>query len=99
MTRAHEAGVVPMWTQPDKLRKAREHAELNQGELASLMGVGRATVARAEQGTTTPRRPVILAWAMATGVSLDWLMEETPSPDGESAPSRTRTYDLRIKSP
>ncbi len=88
-----------MWTQPDKLRKAREHAELNQGELASLMGVGRATVARAEQGTTTPRRPVILAWAMATGVSLDWLMEETPSPDGESAPSRTRTYDLRIKSP
>lgn len=96
MTRAHEAGLIPEWTAADKFRKAREHAELSQAELAEVMGVGRATIARAEQGTTMPRRPVVLAWAMATGVDLGWLLGQS-DPDDGGAPSRTRTYDLRIK--
>lgn len=75
-------GRIPTWDVADKLVKARTSAGFSQTELAEAMGVGRATVARAEQGVAKPRRPVFLAWAFATGVDLDWLMStDEPTPD------------------
>jgi transcriptional regulator with XRE-family HTH domain len=35
--------------------------------------VSKNTVSNYERGFTTPRRPMLLAWAMATGVALSWL--------------------------
>ncbi|MGQ4531989.1 helix-turn-helix transcriptional regulator [Dermabacteraceae bacterium P13138] len=64
---------------------AREHAQLDQGELADLMGVSRQSINSAEAGRSEPRRSTVILWAMATGVDFDWLMsghEKTPGPDG-----------------
>ena len=70
-------GDVPDWTLSDRLRKAREHAHADQDDLARMIGLTRATVSNYERGVTKPRRPSILAWALACGVSLQWLLEGT----------------------
>lgn len=78
------AGVVPAWDQSDRLRKAREVAGLSQSELAERMGISRRTISRNESGDFTLRRPQMIAWAMATGVSLEWLETgEAPRPSDE----------------
>ncbi|WP_230074902.1 helix-turn-helix domain-containing protein, partial [Rhodococcoides fascians] len=99
MTEAYEiAGDVPAWLPHDRLEKARRHAGLNQDELAERLGMSRRTVGSYEAGAREPKRPILIAWAMATGVNLRWLETgETPAPTPPGAPSRTRTYDLRIK--
>lgn len=66
-------GIIPEFTLGDRLRKAREHAGLDMRDLAAMIDIHRQTVARYESGDATPRRPVILSWSLATGVSLDWL--------------------------
>jgi transcriptional regulator with XRE-family HTH domain len=66
-------GVVPPWTLPDRLRKAREYAALSQTELGEATGLSRRSVAGYEGGERAPRRHHLIAWALATGVDLDWL--------------------------
>lgn len=72
---AQEQGTwVPEWTLGDRLRKAREVAGLEQGELAGRMGVARGTVHNYESDATTKvKRPYLREWAYVTGVSLHWL--------------------------
>lgn len=65
--------MIPTWTLADRLRKAREHAGLEQAELAERMGVGRNTVSNYERAAHEPREIVLRAWAAATGVPLEWL--------------------------
>ena len=78
-------GKVPVWTLGDRLRKARLEAGLEQAQLAAELGIARNSVATYENGRTKPRRPVLLAWAMRTGVSLEWLTtDDMPGPDGDS---------------
>lgn len=88
---AQAAGQIPLFTQADRLRKAREHAGLEQGELAELMGVSRGTVSNNEKGKVAARRIVIRAWALATGVDAAWLETGTSAdlggPGGESVQS------------
>ncbi|MGW9567156.1 helix-turn-helix domain-containing protein [Prescottella equi] len=78
-------GAVPEFVLSDRCQKAREYAGLDQGELADRLGVARSTVARVEQGKTVRvKRPLLLAWALATGVNLQWLETgEVPSPDDD----------------
>lgn len=76
-----EAG-VPAWTIGDYLRKAREHAGLEQTELASDLGISRQTVTNYERGHVQPRKAVVMAWAMRTGVPVEWILNgESPRPD------------------
>lgn len=75
-------GMIPEWTVGDRLRKAREWRGLTQYELASAVGVSRNSVSNYEVGATEPRRIVLNAWAMATGVSLNWLLSEGGTPPG-----------------
>ena len=63
---------IPQWTLADHLRKAREHAGLEQVELAERMGVARNTVSRYEQAISEPKWYVVRMWAEATGVPLEW---------------------------
>lgn len=68
-----------------RLRIAREEAGLDQGQLADLIGTTRLSVSNAERGRTTqPRRILMNAWALATGVPVSWLINgDTPAdPDG-----------------
>lgn len=66
--------VVPEWTLGDRMKKAREHAGLSQGELAARIGISMSSVSRYEVDKTAPGRPVLLSWALCTGVSLEWLL-------------------------
>lgn len=63
------------------MRKARLHAGLKQQELADLAGVSRASIENYEGDKRVPRRPVLLAWAMATGVALAWLLGDAEVAD------------------
>jgi transcriptional regulator with XRE-family HTH domain len=86
------AGVVPGWTVSDRLRKAREHAGLEQAELAADLGVSRNTVVNYERGRVEPRRPVLVAWALRTGVPLVWLVTgdaSSPRQDGPDGGSHS----------
>lgn len=82
--------VVPEWTVADRLRKAREVAGLEQAELARDIDVARQTVGNYERGAVQPRRIVLKAWALRTGVPLEWLETGKANPrqggpDGGSA--------------
>ncbi len=66
-------GIVPSWTLGDRLRKARESRGLSQSELAEATGISRRSISTYETDETGPRRPQLIAWAMATGVALEWL--------------------------
>jgi transcriptional regulator with XRE-family HTH domain len=72
-------GAVPQFTVSDRVRKAREYAGMQQGELAAAAGMARSGVARIESGKGgRPRRSSLIAIAFATGVNLAWL--ETGKP-------------------
>lgn len=75
-------GVVPQFTQGDRLRKAREHSGLHMRDLAAEIGVSEASVSRYESGKQKPRRATVLTWALATGVDFDWLFDG----DGSTEP-------------
>lgn len=66
-------GRVPEWSLADRLRKAREAADLEQKDLAASIGITRNTVGNYEGAKVKPRRPVLIAWALATGVPLAWI--------------------------
>ena len=88
------SGRIPAWTRADRLRKARESAEMDQAELARRIGVSRNTVGNYESGRVEPRTIVINAWSLATGVSRQWLTDGTIPPDGPLAQSvELRTFN------
>lgn len=71
-------GAVPTWTLGDRLTKARMHAGLKQDELATQLGCSRWSVIRYESDQNEPNRATLVAWAVTTGVDLDWLIGSTP---------------------
>lgn len=77
MTTATQVTGIPQWTLADRCRKAREHAGMDQRQLADAIGVARNTVVNYEHGHRQPREIVLRAWAMATGVPLEWLKSGT----------------------
>ena len=77
-----------------RLRIAREYAGLDQDQLAERINAARSTVSNAETGRVTPRRMVVAAWALACGVSRDWLTEPSEPTDGDDGSS----YGLGITS-
>jgi transcriptional regulator with XRE-family HTH domain len=78
---------VPTFHQGDWLRKAREHAGLEKQQLADEIGIHRASVARYESGEQRVKRPVLIAWAMVTGVPLEWLETGVVRPEGFEPPA------------
>lgn len=100
ITAEHGPGGVPQFDLHDRLRKAREWAGMEQGELAGALDVSRNTIGNYETRATTRLKPLVLKqWAMRTGVPYEWLLTgEVPAgpDDGETGgPGRSRTDDLR----
>ena len=85
---------VPDWTLADRLVRARRHAGMEQGELADAIGIARSSLSSYENGHRVPRRPVILSWAMATGVDLGWLQTGTPRIHALSSSVQLDLFDL-----
>lgn len=96
MTTAMNGGgtAVPEFTVHDRLRRAREFAGLEQIELAERIYVSRGTVSNYERNShgRGMREIVLRSWAMACGVSYDWIMTgavkpQRNGPSGVSVPS------------
>lgn len=66
---------IPVFGLGDRLRKAREHAGLEQGDIATALGIARTSVSNYETGKTHPRQLVLRAWAETCRVSLPWLTD------------------------
>lgn len=96
-TKQRTAALVPEWTKSDRLRKARESAGLEQGELAEMAGLSRTGVSNAETGRTEPRKSTVMLWALATGVSFEWLMTGEAPQETEEAPSGEGASDSRVR--
>ena len=73
MTTAAAHPGIPEIGLPQRLYLARDWAGYTQTDLASEMGVSRRTIVNAENGSKEPRRPTLAAWALATGVPMEWL--------------------------
>lgn len=67
---------TPQWTFEDRLRKAREDANLKQSDMARLFRIGRSTVANWEAGRNRPDYLALEKWASVTGVPIEWLDPE-----------------------
>ncbi|WP_373887235.1 helix-turn-helix domain-containing protein [Actinomyces bowdenii] len=82
---------IPQFTISDRLRKAREHARLDQTQLAKRIGISRTSVSSYEAGRIAkPRQIVLNAWALATGVPVQWLETGTApdrGPENDGAPA------------
>ena len=72
-----DEGRIPTWSFADRLRKAREFAGLDQGDLAPLILKKRSTLSGWERGNHRPDELTIRAIAFHTGVSFDWLWSGT----------------------
>lgn len=64
----------------DRLRKAREQAGLDQRELAERAHIARGTVSAAENGRRMPSPATLSMWAIATGVTREWLVGDSVPP-------------------
>lgn len=62
---------------------ARNHAGLEQEELAELTGLSRKTISNYEKGRVKPRRAGLIVIALATGVDFKWL-ETGKTPTGDN---------------
>ena len=74
MAATDESYEEPEWTLGDRLRKAREHAHMNQDELAAVLDRSRDTVIAWEKDKRSPTVEVLQRWAEATKVSAEWLI-------------------------
>ena len=99
-------GAVPEWDLADRMRKSLRTAGMGVQEMADYLDVSRNTVGTWINGRIEPSVQTVRLWALRTGVPFTWLRDgEIPAgpngPDGDdgSAPTPTRTEDLRIKSP
>jgi transcriptional regulator with XRE-family HTH domain len=86
MTIAPEGNRRPAFSMGDRLRKARELTGLEKQVFAEQIGIHRDSLTKYESDRQAPRPPVLMAWALATGVDLEWLKtgaeEQTSGPTG-----------------
>jgi transcriptional regulator with XRE-family HTH domain len=87
MSTAYDNGTAPEILVRHRLRIAREAAGLEQTELAAAIGTTRTTISATESGRSNPRRILLNAWALATGVPITWILtgEEPEDRPGESS--------------
>ena len=78
--------LVPQFTIGDRLKKAREVSGYTQAQFGNVIGLTRGVIANLETETTPVKKPIVVAWAFATGVDIDWLLtgeDKNPTePDG-----------------
>ena len=80
---------IPEWTIGDRIRKAREHAGLDQDQLADLTGFGRSTLSNWEHDRNAPSVKKLLDLARALDVPVTWLLT------GDIPPADTDAFTAR----
>ena len=81
-------GLVPAFHVGHRMQLALEVAGISKGEMADYLGVSRATTLRWMNLTTPVKRHVLVAWAMRTGVDVDWLETGVVRHEGLEPPTR-----------
>ena len=82
---------IPHFDVHDRARKARISADMEQTDLMAATGISMTTISAIENGKVKPRRTTLTLWALATGVSLDWLLTGA-EPGNDETPSRGRGF-------
>ena len=72
-TQIWNTGDIPVFTIGDRLRKARERTGLSQGDFAAEIDISPRSVSNYESEAVSPRKLVLKAWALRTGVPLEWI--------------------------
>lgn len=75
---------VPKWTLGWKLKRALDFAGVSAQDMAGELGVHVATVSRWMNDRETPRRAYVMAWALRTGVPIEWFSDEEGLPRVDS---------------
>ena len=89
----------PTFHAGDRLRKAREHAgQYALNHFAERIGIHRDTLMRYERTGLKIKAPTFLAYAVATGVRVEWLRYGTGTMHHEPEPHRAKatTSDYRV---
>ncbi len=81
---------IPEWDMADRLAKSLRVAHLSSMEMAEYLEVHRNTVSAWLNGRSEPKRPQLIAWALRTGLSYDWIKNGTDpnqggGPDGDGS--------------
>lgn len=89
---------IPAVTLKWRLQMALDAGGISVEEMSSQLDVSRSTVSRWLNGRgAAPKRPFLIQWALATGVSLTWLetgeggASPSPTGPGQDKPSTTHT--------
>lgn len=69
----HDDPRLPDWNQGERLRKARQTANLDIDTMADHLDCTPRTIRNYESGVTRPNRATLMAWATLTDVPLWWL--------------------------
>jgi transcriptional regulator with XRE-family HTH domain len=80
-----------------RLRQARTAASLTQGQLAKRIGVSRGVISQWETGLIESiGASHLAACARVLGVTLDWLLTETPAVEETAAPDYAKPDDAEL---
>jgi len=80
---------IPEFTVADRLRKAREKTGLDHRQFASAIDSSKGTISNYESNRYTRQRKTIVlkAWALRTGVPLEWILTgQEPQDGGDGTP-------------
>lgn len=92
-----DGGVIPTWSRGWRMRRALQYADVSVQDMADYLEVGRDSIRRWTHDVTPVKRHVLVAWALATGVDLEWL-EHGKEPRGDDKAESGRpggVYTLR----
>jgi transcriptional regulator with XRE-family HTH domain len=83
MTHQPASGSIPNLTLGWRLRMSLDYANISVQQMATQLGVSRATLSRwmADKGER-PKRAYLSQWSLATGVPYEWIDTGKPPPDG-----------------
>lgn len=84
------SSAVPTFHLGHRMNLALEYADIGKAEMAEYLGVSDATLLRWTKLVTPVKRHILVAWALRTGVSLEWL-------ETGGAPRDTRGYLRAIR--
>lgn len=77
---------IPQWTVGDRLRKAREEANIGVEEIAVMLGRNRNSVTRYEHAHTVDSL-VVRAYAEFTSTPMEWLLTGFGPENGGGVPT------------
>ncbi|WP_425561184.1 helix-turn-helix domain-containing protein [Microbacterium sediminicola] len=101
MTNANALQVAAAPATPHaRLRASRTFVNVDQAQMAAMLGYSLRTVSNWERGISEPPLSALAGWARITRRSIDWIAfgdgdEEAPSPDGASNRSHLRESNPR----